>query len=99
MMMRSRTTVEGCILRTSESAQSSECTVIGYLADRPILATVIDSLGDRYHYVGVASRLSDGRFDVKSLLLGEWIVEPGLIYLSEEALLHSTRTRKVARQV
>jgi hypothetical protein len=46
----------------------------------------MDSLG--------APRLSDGRFDVKSLSTGEWIVEPGLIYLSEDALLHSTRTGK-----
>uniref|UniRef100_UPI003703F974 hypothetical protein n=1 Tax=Mesorhizobium atlanticum TaxID=2233532 RepID=UPI003703F974 len=43
-----------------------ECTVVGYLADRPIFATVMDSSGERYHYVGRATRLSDGQYDVES---------------------------------
>ena len=68
------------------------CIVCGHLADRPIFATVIDSSGDRYHYVGLASRLSDGQFDVESLSPGEWIVDPGLIYKSEDVLVHSTKT-------
>lgn len=65
-------------------------TVVGKLADRPIFATVIDSSGDRYRYVGLAQRLSDGQYDVESLSLGEWIVDPGLIYISEDVLVHST---------
>ena len=72
----------------------SGCTVVGYLADRPIFATVIDSSGDRYHYVGLAARLSDGQFDVESLSPGEWIVDPGLIYISEAKLVHSTKNRR-----
>ncbi|MGX8009158.1 hypothetical protein ACVDG8_009155 [Mesorhizobium sp. ORM8.1] len=55
-------------------------TIVGYLADQPIFATVADSAGTRYRYVGLAARLSDGRYDVQSLSSGEWIVEPGLVY-------------------
>jgi hypothetical protein len=58
--------------------------VAGYLAGRPILATVEDLAGYRYRYVGLATRLPDGRYDVQSLSAGEWIVEPGLIYRSED---------------
>ncbi|AZO39509.1 MAG: hypothetical protein EOS81_07910 [Mesorhizobium sp.] len=60
-----------------------ESAVIGYFADRPIFETVTDTSGDRYHYVGLAPRLSDGRYDIESLAQGEWIVEPGLIYRLE----------------
>jgi hypothetical protein len=58
----------------------SEGATIGHLADKPISETVIDGDGHRYRYVGVASRNSDGCFDVDSLRRGEWIVNPGLIY-------------------
>lgn len=54
--------------------------VAGYLAGRPILATVRDSAGTCYGYVGLAARLPDGRYDIESLAPDEWIVEPGLIY-------------------
>lgn len=59
--------------------------IAGYLAERPILATVKDSAGTCYRYVGLAARLPDGRYDVQSLSPGEWIVEPGLIYRSVDA--------------
>lgn len=72
----------------------SGCTVVGYLADQPIFATVIDSSGDRYHNVGLAARFSDGKYDVESLLPGEWIVDPGFIYVSEDVSVHSTKTKK-----
>lgn len=58
--------------------------IAGYLAERPIFATVQDSTGTCYRYVGLAARLPDGRYDVQSLSPGEWIVEPGLIYKSED---------------
>jgi hypothetical protein len=62
----------------------SEGATIGHLADKPIAETVVDASGHRYHYVGVASRAADGRFDVDSLRTGEWIVRPGLVYAMEE---------------
>jgi hypothetical protein len=87
MRMRARSIpVEYYILRVAEPA-APECAVdgiiVGYIADRPIFATVADSAGTRYRYVGLAARLSDGRYDVQSLSPGEWIVEPGLVYSSE----------------
>ncbi len=54
--------------------------VVGYYADHPIAATVVDYFGRRFSYAGVAPRLRSGRYDIGSLGLGEWIVEPGLIY-------------------
>ena len=57
--------------------------VVGYYAGHPIAATVVDHFGRRFSYVGVASRLSSGRYGVESLRPGEWIVEPGLIYRAD----------------
>ena len=78
--------IEYYILRIAEPAASesgTDSTIIGYLADQPIFATVADSAGTCYRYVGLAARLSDGRYDVQSLSPGEWIVEPGLVSSSE----------------
>lgn len=61
-----------------------EGAVIGNLADRPIRETVVDGHGMRYRYVGRVPGDPDGRFDVDSLLSGEWIVEPGLVYAMED---------------
>ena len=84
------------ILKIADAAAERPigCTVVGYRADRPIFATVIDSSGDRYHYVGLARRLSDGQYDVESLSPGEWIVDPGLIYMSEDVLVRSAKRRR-----
>jgi hypothetical protein len=57
--------------------------VIGTYGDQPIPAAVRDAFGQRYTYVGVASRLRDGRLDVNSLSAGEWFVEPGLVYAAD----------------
>lgn len=57
--------------------------VIGRLADHMIRETVVDARGSSYRYVGVAPRLADGRFDVEALRPGEWIVQPGLVYMLE----------------
>ena len=54
--------------------------VVGYYAGRAIAAAVMDYFGHRFTYAGVAPRIRNGRYDVESLLPGEWIVEPGLIY-------------------
>ncbi|CDX49128.1 conserved hypothetical protein [Mesorhizobium plurifarium] len=78
--------IEYYILRIAEPTAPEPGTdniIIGYLADQPIFATVADSTGTCYRYVGLAARLSDGRYDVRSLSPGEWIVEPGLVYSSE----------------
>jgi hypothetical protein len=58
---------------------------VGYLADCPIPGAVRDQTGHRYSYDGLAPRDSGGRFDVESLRPGEWIVEPGLVYVSDDA--------------
>jgi hypothetical protein len=63
-----------------------EGPVVGYLADRPIPGTVVDRSGNRYHYAGLAPRRRDGGFDVRSLHPGEWILEPGLVYVSDDAV-------------
>ena len=57
--------------------------VIGTYNEHPIAAAVKDAFGRRYLYVGVASRLRDGRFDVKTLSPGEWFMRPGLVYRME----------------
>lgn len=62
----------------------SEGATTGHLADKPISETVVDGSGHRYHYVGVASRCADGRFDFDNLRRGEWIVRLGLVYLLED---------------
>jgi hypothetical protein len=57
-----------------------EGAVEGFIDDQPIWQIAIDENGIRYHYVGIAPRDSEGRFDVACLRTGEWIVQPGLIY-------------------
>jgi hypothetical protein len=57
--------------------------IIGTYDDRPIPAAVKDAFGRRYSYVGVASRLRDGRLDVKTLSRGEWFIPSGLVYRME----------------
>ncbi|MER8374867.1 hypothetical protein [Mesorhizobium sp. M1409] len=77
--------IEYYVLRIAAPAagRPSESKVVGHFAERPIFSEVIDTFGDHYHYVGLAPRLADGRFDVEALSPGEWIVEPGLIYRSD----------------
>ncbi len=59
----------------------SEGDVIGYFDGMPISDTVIDRTGKRYQFAGVVPRRSDGSLDVETLHFGEWVVEPGLVYL------------------
>ena len=58
--------------------------ILGYLAGRPILACVQDQFGKRYRFAGLVPRRPDGTFNVKMLQPGEWIVEPGFVYASED---------------
>jgi hypothetical protein len=53
---------------------------IGYYADREIADSVVDELGRRFVYAGVAPRKQNGKFDVDALAAGEFILQPGLIY-------------------
>jgi hypothetical protein len=96
--IRSFQTVEYTLMNPGlEDRQFSvEGPVVGTYADQSIPAAVVDHCGHRYHYVGLAPRLRDGRFDVRSLRLGEWIVEPGLVYMSDAVvgLRSSTSTRR-----
>ncbi len=62
--------------------------VIGHLDGAPIRETVIDTRGKRYHYVGIAQRDCNGRFNVNLLSAGEWIVQPGLVYVAGESAHH-----------
>jgi hypothetical protein len=73
--------IEYYILR---NAGPNEGPIVGYLAGQPILGSVVDPLGRRYRFAGLAPRLRDGQFDVASLRPGEWIVEPGLVYMSDD---------------
>jgi len=57
--------------------------VIGQYAGQPIHAAVVDYFGRRFTYAGIAPRLRNGRYDADALQPGEWIVEPGLIYLGD----------------
>ena len=57
--------------------------IIGSYDERPIPAAVIDAFDRRYSYVGVATKLPDGRLDVNTLSPGEWFVRPGLVYRME----------------
>lgn len=72
------------VLAPADAKSAADGAVVGYFADVPIFETLMDTAGERYHYVGLVPRLFDGRYDVGSLAPGEWIVEPGLIYRSAE---------------
>ena len=65
--------------------------VLGYLADCPIRGWVRDQWGKRYRYVGLVPCFADGTFNIGLLQPGEWIVEPGLVYVMDEV---AARTRR-----
>ena len=54
--------------------------VVGYCAEQPIWEAVVDGLGRRYVFAGVAVYRRDGQVDLEALERGEWLLEPGLIY-------------------
>ncbi|HEY1382035.1 MAG TPA: hypothetical protein VGF43_00390 [Dongiaceae bacterium] len=54
--------------------------VVGHLGELPIPGEVIGEDGQHYVFEGVAMRRPSGRFDVRTLRPGEWIVQPGLVY-------------------
>ncbi len=63
--------------------------VIGIYDNCPIAAAVVDHLGQRFIYVGVAPRRPGGQYDFTALRPGEWIAEPGLVYVSDLEYRHS----------
>jgi hypothetical protein len=58
--------------------------MIGVYEGLPIAERVVDHFGRRFIYVGIACRRRDGQFDPAGLGLGEFIVEPGLVYRLEK---------------
>lgn len=54
--------------------------VIGSINGCDIAEFVLDEFGRRYEYAGLASRLWNGKFDADVLGVGEFILEPGLVY-------------------
>jgi hypothetical protein len=54
--------------------------MLGYCAEQPIWEAVVDGLGHRYVFAGVAVYRRDGRVDLDALRWGERLLEPGLIY-------------------
>lgn len=58
------------IIRIVAPVAERQSQVVGYLADRPIFSTVIDTFGDHYQYVGLAPRLGDGGTMSNRFLLG-----------------------------
>ena len=55
--------------------------VIGKLAGKEFSEYVYDGFGRLFVYSGVALRRVNGEFDDKALKRGEFIVQPGLIYM------------------
>ena len=64
-------------------APQADGPVIGLYRDQPIAASVIDAYGQHYAYAGIAPRLRSGSYDVEALKQGEWLVEPGLVYVAD----------------
>jgi hypothetical protein len=79
------------------SGLHGEGPAIGYLGGRPICGTMVDGGGKRYRYAGMAPRRRDGAFDVAGLRPGEWLVEPGLIYVADDGSEPSAVTSAVSR--
>jgi hypothetical protein len=60
--------------------------MLGYCAGQPIWSAIIDGVGQRYVFAGVAVRRRDGDVDLAALRQGERLVDPGLIYRSDHAV-------------
>jgi hypothetical protein len=54
--------------------------IIGSVNGFGIAEFVLDEFGRRYEYAGLASRRGNGKFDADVLGIGEFILEPGLVY-------------------
>jgi len=61
-----------------------EGPLVGTYAGCAIPECMTDCFGCHYRFAGIASRLTDGRYDLDALRPGEWLVEPGLIYAGEK---------------
>lgn len=66
----------------------AEGPLVGTFAGCAITEHMTDCFGCRYRFAGVAPRLANGRYDVDALQPGEWLVEPGLIYVQEKTAEH-----------
>lgn len=54
--------------------------LLGHFAGHPIYSVVIDQAEQHYNFLGVASCYPDGKYDLRRLKPGEFILDPGLIY-------------------
>jgi hypothetical protein len=59
--------------------------MLGYCAGQPIWEAIVDGLGRRYVFAGVAVYRNDGGVDVAALGRGEWLLKPGLIYRQDRS--------------
>lgn len=71
--------------------------VVAHIGGRPIRDVAVDAGGGRYRFVGLARRDGSGRLDVGALHAGEWIVEPDLIYATDEQLASSSPYARVEK--
>ena len=71
--------IEYFILHDAKPAGQS----VGHFANREIPESVVDDLGRRYVFAGIAPRRQNGDFDVDALRTGEFILKPELLYRIE----------------
>ncbi len=57
--------------------------IVALYRGEQVYQTVIDEFDRHYRYTGLAPRLPSGEFDFKALGRGEFILLPGLLYVSE----------------
>ncbi len=69
--------------------------IIGVYGDRPFSESVADLFGRHFTYTGVASRRTNGQYDLDALREGEFIVEPGLLYCIVPARTRSGMGRRL----
>jgi hypothetical protein len=76
---------ESCLEHYLLSGTKSDGPMLGYCAGQPIWEAIVDGLGRRYVFAGVAVYRRDGGVDVAALGRGEWLLEPGLIYRQDRS--------------
>lgn len=57
--------------------------IVALYRGEQVYQTVIDEFGRHYRYGGLAPRLPNDELDFKALGRGEFILMPGLLYVSE----------------
>ncbi len=57
--------------------------IVAFYRGEQVYQTVIDEFDRHYRYSGLAPRLANGELDFKALGRGEFILLPGLLYVSQ----------------